>query len=173
MFWFVAVKNLDMIYEPLANKPCCLKFPACACLLQGLLNHGAVSGSICWAVPNFAFELLEQWCQKQFRKQHHHLGGPFFWRLPWNEPRGFSCNDRWSCSLNIRFFWHVALSEDDYSLGLKGCFYTGPMWENPPWKLGVFWTAKEWIYKSFYESVYEYLFKWNKWNTVECKLDPA
>ena len=90
----------------------------------------------------------------------------FFWRLPWN-------NDRWSCSLNIRFFWHVALSEDDSSLGLKRCFYTGPMWENPPWKLGVFWTAKEWIYKSFYESVYEYLFKSNKWNTVECKLDPA
>lgn len=71
MFWFVAVKNLDMIYEPLANRPCCLKFPACACLLQGLLNQGAVSRNICWAVPNFAFELLEQWCQKQFRKQHH------------------------------------------------------------------------------------------------------
>lgn len=78
MFWFVAVKNLDMIYEPLANRPCCLKFPACAYLLQGLLNHGAVSGNICWAVPNFAFELWEQWCQKQFRKQHHHLGRLFF-----------------------------------------------------------------------------------------------
>lgn len=49
---------------------CCLTFPACACLLQGLPNHGAVSGNICWAVPNFAFELLEQWCQQQFRKQH-------------------------------------------------------------------------------------------------------
>jgi len=55
----------------------------------------------------------------------------------------------------------------------KGVLTTGPMWENPHWKLGVFWTAKEWIYKSFYESVYEYLFNSNKWNTVECKLDPA